>query len=129
MAATNGHAPDLEPVDATPTAEKADLDGLLKGLFEPVTYELAPGRFLEIRPIKLDRADKLYSGTLRGSDLQTFLLARCIFIEGRQLGDELARNLPIALANRLVPIVMSVNGMDWSPPSAAGEGSEPDPKA
>jgi hypothetical protein len=130
MAGTNGHAPELEPVDGTPTASAAELDALLQGLFEPVRYELAPGRSLEVRPIKLDRADKLYSGTLRGGELQTFLLARCVFIEGKQLGDELARNLPIALANRLVPLVMSVNGMDWTPPGGEGEGGgETDPKA
>jgi hypothetical protein len=128
MAETNGHAPpvlELAPI-APATASVEEFDALLAGLFEPRLVELAPGRTVEIRPLMLEAADELYSGRA-GMSLQRFMLARCVYINGRPLGDELAGRLPVAWANRLVPLVMAANGMDMTP--AAGEGEQPDPKA
>lgn len=129
MAETNGHAGELEATPPAETASEAELDALLAGIFEPVRLELAPGRWVEIRPLPLNRADELYGGGLRGVDMQKFLLARCVYIGGKVLGAELVETLPIALSNRLVPLVMKVNAMDWSPPGADGEGGASDPKA
>lgn len=126
MAATNGHAP--EPIEAE--ASGTDLDALLQGLFEPVAFEVSPGRSVEIRPLLLNQADELYSGNSRGgARLQRYLLARCVYLNGRPLGDELAATLPIALANRLVPVVMNANGMEVAAPAEGGDGEAPDPKA
>jgi len=127
MAETNGHAPlELAPI-AAPTASAEEFDALLAGLFEPRLVELAPGRTVEIRPLMLEGADVLYSGQAGGgSSLQRFMLARCVYINGRPLG-ELAGRLPVAWANRLVPLVMEANGMDTTP--AAGGGEAIDPKA
>lgn len=128
MAETNGH--DLPVLGSTPapassTASADELDALLAGLFEPIAFDIAPGRSFEIRPLMLDKADALYAG-MSGAALQRFMLARCVFINGRPLGDELAATLPVALANRLVPVVMNVNGMEQG--KAADDGEPADPK-
>jgi len=124
MAETNGHAPEL----ATTTASAGELDALLQGLFEPVPFEIAPGRTVEIRPLILNQADDLYTGGNQGgARLQRYLLARCVYVNDRPLGDALAATLPIALANKLVPVVMAANGMEVST-AAEGEGEATDPK-
>src|SRR4029077_14980436 len=127
MAETNGHAPPApEPATATP----ADVDALLSGLFEATLFEVAAGRELEIRPLVLANADQLYSGELRGAGLQRYLLARCVYLGGVPLGDDGAARLPVALANRLVPVVMSANGMDTGKADDnGGAGELADPKA
>lgn len=125
MAETNGHAPaEIEPATASPAA----LDALLLGLFEPTLYEVAPGRVLEIRPLVLRQADTLYSGELKGAGLQRYLLARCVYLDGAPLGEDGAARLPVALANKLVPVVMGANGMATGE-GDAGEGEATDPKA
>lgn len=132
MAETNGHAPGLELAPApAETASQAEFDALLQGLFEPQTVDIGAGKTVEIRPLWLTQADSLYSGGgLTGAALQRYLLARCVFVNGKPLGDELAGRLPITLANRLVPVVMSANGMDTTPAADGGAGgAEPDPKA
>jgi hypothetical protein len=127
MAETNGHAPALELAPIAPaTASAEEFDALLSGLFEPRLVELAPGRTVEIRPLILEGADVLYGGLTGGMSLQRFMLSRCVYINGRPLG-ELAGRLPVAWANRLVPLVMEANGMDMTPAAAGGEA--PDPKA
>lgn len=131
MAETNGHAPalELEPIAPT-TASAEEFDALLGGLFEPRLVELAPGRKVEIRPLMLDGADALYGGgggAGKASSLQRFMLANCVFINGRPLGDELAGRLPVAWANKLMPLVTALNNMDQTP-GEGGDG-EVDPKA
>lgn len=107
---TNGHAPDMgAPIE---DASEADLDALLRGSFEPVPFEIAPGRMVEIRPLMLGHADALYAGGLSGAALQRFLMAHCVHINGRPLGMAGAARVPIILANRLVPAVMAANGME-----------------
>jgi hypothetical protein len=124
MAETNGHAP--EPVEP-PDASDAELDQLLAGLFEPQTVEIAPGRLVELRPLFLRNSDRLYMGGLAGAELQRFLLSRCVFINGHRLGEAGAERLPIAVVGKLVPLIMSTNGMNI--PQAEGEGEAEDPKA
>lgn len=126
MAETNGHAAALEAVPA-PEASAEEFDALLAGLFEPRLVELAPGRTVEIRPLILEGADILYGGLAgAGVSLQRFMLSRCVYINGRPLG-ALAGRLPVAWANRLVPLVMEANGMDTTKPDDGAEA--PDPKA
>ena len=130
MAETNGHAtPFAAELEAVPPAE---FDALLAGSFEPVQIEIAPGRWLEIRPLLLAAADRLYSGELKGAELQRYLLARSVYTGGRPLGDFNVARLPISLAQKLVPIVMRANGMEGfleaDDAAAGGEGTA-DPKA
>jgi hypothetical protein len=130
MAETNGHAAELEAVPIAPaTASAEEFDALVAGLFEPRLVELAPGRTVEIRPLMLEGADDLYGGLGGGSSLQRFMLARCVYLNGRPLGDELAGRLPVAWANRLVPLVMAANNMDMTPTEGAGGEGQSDPKA
>jgi len=124
MAGTNGH----DPAGPNDTVTADELDGLLAGLFEPTPYELAPGRWIEIRPLILANADRLYMGGLQGAGLQKFLLARCVYINGKVLGEAGADRLPIGLASRLVPVVMGANGMEIETAAAEGEATT-DPKA
>jgi len=127
MAETNGHAPDEV---TTLNASAGELDALLQGLFEPVQFEIAPGRSVEIRPLIINQADELYTGENRsGAKLQRMLLAKCVYINGRPLGPDLAATLPIALANRLVPVVMGSNGMEMTAAAEGDAGEVSDPKA
>jgi hypothetical protein len=126
MAETNGHAPEGADLPA-PDASDAELDQLLAGLFEPQTVEIAPGRLVEIRPLILKNSDRLYMGGMAGAELQRFLLSRCVFINGHRLGEAGADRLPIAVAGKLVPLIMSTNGMNV--PQAEGEAEAEDPKA
>lgn len=127
MAETNGHAAGDLP--APDMASAADLDALLAGTFEPVQFEVSPGRMVEIRPLLTCEADDLYGGKLRDSQaLQRFLIGRCVYLNGKRLG-ELVTSLPIAVFNRLQAEVMRVNGMDVTPPETGDGAAEPDPKA
>lgn len=126
MTAANGHA--AEGVDMVPPdASDADLDQLLEGLFEPTQVEIAPGRSVEVRPLILKNSDRLYVGGMAGADLQRFLLSRCVYVNGRRLGEAGADRLPVAVAGKLVPIIMSTNGMNI--PAPEGDGEAEDPKA
>lgn len=128
MAEPNGQAPPaaLEPEPAS----AADLDALLAGLFEPTTYDIAPGRTVEIRPLLVGGADKLYAGVLKSpGDLQNYLLERCVFFLGRPLGAEGIARLPYKLAGDLAAVVMKVNGMQTADATADDEGAPADPKA
>jgi hypothetical protein len=110
MAETNGHAIIAADVDVAPAAD-TEVDALLAGLFEPTLFEIGPGRAIEIRPLVLRQADGLYEGGMKGAGLQRYLLARCCYVDGRPLGMAGADRLPVALANKLVPVVMAANGM------------------
>jgi hypothetical protein len=128
MAETNGHA---APFAAEPEAvPPAEFDALLAGTFEPTTFEIAPGKLVEIRPLVLAQADKLYSGELKGADLQRYLLSRSVFVGGRPLGADNVERLPMTLANKLVPAVMRANGMEGFMKAEDDEGGAgTDPKA
>ena len=126
MAETNGYDPHEDGLEVS-----AALDALLAGQFEPAQFEVAPGRTLEIRPLLIGQADTLYAGGLAGAALQRFLMARCVFVNGKPIGEAGAARLPVILANRLVPAVMAANGMDTDTTAATeGEETQPlDPKA
>jgi hypothetical protein len=124
----NGHAPELVPIEPQ-TASDDELDALLLGLFEPVAFDIGNGRSVEIRALFLGAADRLYAGGLAGAALQRFLMARCVFVNGRPLGDANAARLPVPLANKLVSAVMAANGMDSDTAAPAEAGAEADPKA
>jgi hypothetical protein len=57
-------------------------------------------------------------------------MAHCVYTAGRPIGNEGVDRLPVALATKLVPIVMQANGMVWTAPDsdAAADGTA-DPKA
>ena len=116
MAEANGHAMAAHTPDGGDIygqhATSAEVDGLLAGLFEPVIFEIAPGKLVEIRPLLLAQADRLYSGELKGADLQRYLLSRAVYVNGRPLGDDNVARLPMSLAQKLVPAVMRANGME-----------------
>jgi hypothetical protein len=127
--APNGHDNAAPPVDQV--AGRAAIDALLDGLLEPTRFELAPGKSVEIRPLMLEHADPLYSGTLQGAALQRYLVAHCVFLDGVAFGEAAARRLPTGAAARLVPAVMRANGMDIPEGIAidlAGAGADQDPK-
>jgi len=130
MAETNGHAtPFAADLEAVPPAE---FDALLAGAFEPTQFEITPGRFVEIRPLLLAQADRLYSGELKGAELQRYLLSRSVYVAGRPLGEANVARLPMSLAQKLVPAVMRANGMQGfleADDDAAGGGEAADPKA
>jgi hypothetical protein len=124
MAETNGYDPEQLEL-----ALPDELDALLAGSFEPTWFEVAPGRSVEIRPLLIGQADQLYAGGLAGAGLQRFLMARCVFINGRPIGEAGAARLPVILANKLVPDVMKANGMEADTAPAEGEEAAPaDPK-
>lgn len=132
MTETNGHAtPFAAELEAVPPAE---FDALLAGTFEPVPFEISPGRVVEIRPLLLAQADRLYSGELKGAELQRYLLARSVYSGGRPLGEANVARLPMSLAQKLVPAVMRANGMEGFLQAEAGDddavgGEGTDPKA
>jgi len=127
MAETNGHAPAEAPA-LEQTASADELDALLGGVFDPQTIEVAPGRFVELRPLRVGNADRLYQGTLGAGGLQKFLMERCVFIDGKRLG-ELVDRLPVAIMMKLAPLVMKLNGMEITTEPADTASGEPiDPK-
>lgn len=105
-------------------------DALLDGLLEPKRFELAPGKFVDIRPLMLGEADPLYGGKLKDAALQRYLIARCVFVDGVAIGDDRAGRFPQGIAARLVPELMKVNGMDFDAAAlGAGAGDDDaDPK-
>jgi len=112
MAEANGHAPPFQPavLDAPVTPE--EFDALLAGTFEPTPFEITAGKFVEIRPLLLAQADRLYSGELKGADLQRYLLSHSVYVNGRPMGESNVARLPVSLAQKLVPAVMRANGME-----------------
>jgi len=129
MAEANGHAPPFQPavLDAPVTPE--EFDALLAGTFEPVLHEIAPGKFVEIRPLLLGQADRLYSGALKGDDLQRYLLSRSVYVNGRPLGEANVERIPMPVAQKLLPAVMRANGMDGFMQAGEAGDQGADPKA
>lgn len=131
MAETNGaYVPTSDGADIIP-ASAADVDALLAGLFEPTSYDIAPGRTVEIRPLLVGGADQLYAGVLKTpGDMQNYLLERCVFFMGRPLGAAGVARLPYKLAADLATACMKVNGMQQADTAAGDdEGAPADPKA
>lgn len=130
MPEANGHAPDaLLPIEPE-TATAAEFDALLSGVFEPRQFEYAPGRFVEIRPMVVGSADAFYEGKSSGA-LQRYVLGRCVFVNGRPIGEANAARMPLAMSARVFPVAMALNNMEIDKPDDRdGEVAElPDPKA